>query len=140
MGRAATWMMTAAMALCLSAGGLLTGCKKARECNELIKAINDQQGMERDIKPNDPAALTKLAGRMEEAGRKIGAVDISDEQLTKYRGRYKQIADDYAKAARDAAAAKNDLGKLQQAVNMMQQIGPRETKLIKAINKYCHGG
>ena len=77
---------------------------------------------------------------MEEAGRKIGAVDISDEQLTKYRGRYKQIADDYAKAARDAAAAKNDLGKLQQAVNMMQQIGPRETKLIKAINKYCHGG
>ena len=54
-------MMTAAMALCLSAGGLLTGCKKARECNELIKAINDQQGMERDIKHNDPAALTKLA-------------------------------------------------------------------------------
>ena len=50
------------------------------------------------------------------------------------------MCEDLAKAARDTATAGDDPAKRASGVKGMQDIGPREDKLVNDINAYCQGG
>lgn len=141
MRRTATWKAATAASLVVVACGLV-GCKAGRisQCNALITVINEEQGKHKDLKGENPDELKKLADALDGTSKKIGEVDLTDEKLRAFRDDYKKMAEDLAKAARDAATAGEDREKLEAAIKTMQSIGPREDKLVNDINAFCQGG
>jgi len=125
----------------LAAAGA-SGCKGGRiaQCNTLIQVINEEQAKQKETRGSDPEELNSLADSLEQTATRIAAVELSDEQLIAFRDEYKKMAEDMAKAARDARDASSDPVKLEAASKAMQEIGPRETKLVSSINEYCGGG
>lgn len=141
MRRTANWVAAPVAALLIVSAGLM-GCKAGRisQCNSLITVINEEQGKHKDLKGENPEELKKLADALDATSKKIGEVELNDEKLQDFRGQYKTMAEDLAKAARDAATAGEDRDKLEKAIKTMQSIGPREDKLVNDINTFCQGG
>ncbi len=120
-----------------------TACDgKIPQCNRLIEVINAQQPNISNAKTEDAAAMKALATKLDEVVKKVGAVDVKEEKLVKYRDDYVALIGDFAKTARGTAAAMEtkDLTKLEEAQKNLKEIGPRERKLVGDINSFCQGG
>jgi aminopeptidase N len=123
-----------------SALAVAPGCNdRIGQCNALITVINDEQAKHKDLNGDSPAEMKKLGEALETTAKRIGDVEVKDEKLKAFRDDYKAMCEDLAKAAREASDAGEDSKKREDAVKVMQTIGPREDKLVNEINGYCQG-
>ena len=137
MRRTASWMAVAAISLATATSA---GCNdRISQCNSLISVINEEQGKHADLNGDNAESFRKLGDALDETARRVGDVPIKDEKLKAFRADYKTICEDFAKAAREAAAGGDDQKKHDEAVKAMQSIGPREDKLVNDINAFCQG-
>ena len=71
---------------------------KQKECSAVIDVINAGQSvMEKDAKLDDPKAVEEHATELEEYGKKIGDVKITDVELKKHVEAFHKNIDELAK-------------------------------------------
>lgn len=121
---------------------LLPACDgRISQCNKLIRVINAEQEPIKQASGSDPEALKKLAGALDNVGKKVSEVAIDDQAVVGFRDRYAEMAGELAKAARETATAleAKDADKATEAAKHMSSFGSRESELVGEINGYCSG-
>jgi uncharacterized protein YoxC len=129
----------------LSAGMLLgalafatIGCgeiTKQKECSAVIDVINAGQSvMEKDAKLDDPKAVEEHAKELEDYGKKIGDVKITDVELKKQVESFHKNIDELAKFLRDLSKGTSDFATITKRAS---EIDTERGKLVDSINGYC---
>ncbi|MBW2527027.1 MAG: hypothetical protein JRI23_22795 [Deltaproteobacteria bacterium] len=111
--------------------------ERIRECKSLIGAINTESAKFTGEPPETPVELLRMADTIKASAKRIGEVELRDVDLASLRDEYKAMAEDLAKAARDAGTAGTDSDKLEGALETMDTIGARENRLLGKINRHC---
>ena len=111
--------------------------ERIRECKSLIHTINTESAKFSATTPQTPVELLRMADSIKAAAKRIGKVELRDVVLVSLRDDYKAMAEDLAKAARDAGTAGTDSDKLEGALETMDTIGAREDRLLGKINRHC---
>ncbi len=121
-----------------AAAALSAGCgeiTKQQECSAVIEVINGGQTvMAKTPKFDDPKDVDAHAKELEDYGKKIGDVKVTDAELKKQVGEFHQNIDDLAKFLRDISKGSTDLAKMQKQAN---EIDGKRSELVKSINGYC---
>jgi methyl-accepting chemotaxis protein len=132
--------------LSAAVGLLLCACgqSKITECNALVEVLNKGA---KDIhdrtnvitsKPEAVAEYKALADTADQVAEGASKVEIRSPELKKLSSDYQNVMREFAKAARDIAAADTkDIAKMNTAANNMEKIGKEEEQLVADINKYC---
>lgn len=133
---------------------LLTNCAESRvsQCNRLIQVINQGHSLVTNFDDQNAAAATQLASSLDGINQQLEAVELADEQLQEYQGRFVQVYRDLSQAFREMAEAlnvannaqPNQVDKLQQANakaesagKVAQRAAENADKLADEINNYC---
>jgi hypothetical protein len=112
------------------------------ECNDLIGAINSEQGQLKELDADDPRALTQLSERLDAMIARLDGVALEAGELKLLRRDYEQMCRDLSDAASGVAKRLED-GKKDEAAaeaRKLQEMGSRESRLVNSINAYCQGG
>jgi len=108
---------------------------KQKECSAVIDVINAGQSvMEKDAKLDDPKAVEEHATELEEYGKKIGDVKITDVELKKHVEAFHKNIDELAKFLRDLSKGSSDFATITKRAN---DIDTERGKLVETINGYC---
>jgi hypothetical protein len=137
-------MKTRAMCLAalMTAAALLTGCKgKIEQCNAFIDEANASQNAFTAL---GAAMLNKdvLAGRVKtikESVDKVKAVELKDEKLKDFQGRWAEGLESMANGLDDMTKLDKtkDIDKLQELSKTFESEAEKMGKLIDEVNTYC---
>lgn len=135
----------------------LVGCgeSKVAQCNKLIAVVNKGQQISQGIKGMDAPAMKKLSSDLSGLSKEIGAVEVADESLKGFQGRFAKIYGDLSTASSKVGAALEEMEKtkkptadslkrlkqLQEDVTSASKMGEAAAKdesgLVKEVNTYC---
>jgi hypothetical protein len=127
---------------------LFTGCgeSKVAQCNKIIKVANQAVtlGQEFGKSPQNnkgSKALTEAAGKIDTIASELKAIEIKDEKLQGYQGRFLKLYQGTSQGLKDTAKAvdKKDLKSANRNVASLKKSASDETALVKEINTYCTG-
>lgn len=128
------------LAIALSA----CGQSKITECNALVGVLNtgaqDIHARTNAItsKPEAIAEYKALAEAAEKVAENASKVEVRSPELKKLSSDYQTTMREFAKAARDIAAAEaKDISKMNAAANAIEKVGKEEEQLVADINKFC---
>lgn len=111
--------------------------QRIRDCKTLIRVINSETASYGRHQPETPVELLRMADAIKRSAKRIGAVELSDTELAGLRDDYRKMTEELAKAARDAGTAGTDSDKLKAALETMDTIGARESRLLGKLNRHC---
>ncbi|BAT52394.1 hypothetical protein NOS3756_13340 [Nostoc sp. NIES-3756] len=138
----ATLSTVAAIAL------LLTGCgeSKISQCNKVIKVANQAASLGQQYGKDSKTAkgsqgLTELATKIDQVGTEMKGLEIKDEKLQGFQGRFLKLYQDISKGLNDAATAinKKDIKSANRFFVNLQKSSVEEGLIVKEINGYCSG-
>jgi hypothetical protein len=133
---------TAAIAL------LFAGCgeTKVAQCNKIIKVANQAVTLGQDFGKNPnpqkgSKALTEVAAKIDTITTEMKGLEIKDEKLQGFQGRFLSLYASTSKGLKDTATAidKKNLKGANTALATLKNNGSEETKLVSEINTYCTG-
>ncbi|TAD79592.1 MAG: hypothetical protein EA001_03840 [Oscillatoriales cyanobacterium] len=136
---------------------LLVGCGegKVAQCNKLITVVNKGQQISESIKGMDAPAMRKLSTDLGGLSKEISAVELADEKLKGFQGRFVKIYNDLSEASASVGTALTEIEKnkkptpetpkklkqLQADVAAASKTGESaansEKKLVQEVNTYC---
>jgi DNA repair ATPase RecN len=136
---------------------LLVGCgeSKVAQCNKLITVVNKGQQISQSIKGMDAPAMKKLSTDLGGLSKEISAVEVADEKLKGFQGRFVKIYDDLSSASSKVGSALEEieknkkptpetLKKLKQlqsdvaaASKTSEAAAASEKGLVQEVNTYC---
>ena len=125
---------------------VLGGCgqSKITECNALVGVLNtgaqDIHARTNAItsKPEAIAEYKALAEAAEKVAESASKVEVRSPELKKLSSDYQTTMREFAKAAREIAAAEaKDISKMNAAANAIEKVGKEEEQLVADINKFC---
>lgn len=128
-------------------GVLLVGCgeSKVAQCNKLIavanKAANESKAMSQSSNPDKIGQLSQMAGKLDEYAKEIQAVEIKDEQLKGFQGRFAKMYQETSSASQALIAAvnKKDRKGIETSTKALQAASGQEGPLVGEVNTYCSG-
>jgi DNA repair ATPase RecN len=138
-----------ALACALAAvAALLTGCgehKKVKECNSFVAVVNggvDRVQKNINTAPDGGTAVSELntlAGEMDAIAAETGKVEVTLPELQKFSKRYQTMVGEIAAAARELAAAVDnvDREKMNSSQQQLDQAVKAEGPLVDELNKFC---
>lgn len=126
-------------------GSAACGQSKISECNALIEVLNKgAANIDKGTKAvaANPMATAEYKGLSDAASTvadEASKVELKIEELKKFSADYQGVMKEFAKTARDTAAAveAKDTAKMTSAANAMEKVGKQEETLIADINKFC---
>ncbi|MDZ8052935.1 MAG: hypothetical protein RMX68_032675 [Aulosira sp. ZfuVER01] len=127
---------------------LFTGCgeSKVAQCNKIIKVANQAVTVGQDFGKNpDPKkgskALTEVAAKIDTITTEMKGLEIKDEKLQGYQGRFLGLYQSTSKGLKDTATAidKKNLKAANTALTSLKKNSSEESKLVSEINGYCSG-
>lgn len=139
---------TAMLSLTATLSILFTGCgeSKVAQCNKLIKVANQAVTLSQDFSKNPQRekgskALTEVAGKIDTITNEMKALEIKDEKLQSFQGRFLKLYQDTSKGLRDTAAAvdKKNLKAANASLVTLRKSSSDETAIVTEINSYCSG-
>ncbi|WP_306298969.1 hypothetical protein [Nostoc sp. T09] len=133
---------TAAIAL------LFAGCgeSKVAQCNKIVKVANQAVTVGQDFGKNPnpqkgSKALTEVAAKIDTITADMKGIEVKDEKLQGYQGRFLTLYQSTSKGLKDTATAidKKNLKSANGALASLKKNSSEETKLVNEINSYCSG-
>lgn len=132
------------VAIAASLSVLVTGCEtKVAQCNKLTQVANaasaEFQTMGKSNNPDKLAQLATAADRLDQYIQNMSAVELKDEKLVGFKGRFIQMYGEIRDASRalvTAAKAKDQKG-AQSAFTKMTSGVKQESPLVNEVNQYC---
>jgi hypothetical protein len=127
---------------------LLTGCgeSKISQCNKVIKVANQAASLGQQYGKDSKTAkgsqgLTELATKIDQVGTEMKGLEIKDEKLQGFQGRFLKLYQDISKGLNDAATAinKKDIKSANRFFANLQKSSVEEGLIVKEINGYCSG-
>lgn len=127
---------------------LFTGCgeSKVAQCNKVIKIANNAALLGQQYGKDSKAAkgtqgLTQLATKIDEVGTEMKGLEIKDEKLQGYQGRFIKLYQDISKGLNDTATAinKKNIKEANRFLVSLQKSSVEEGSIVKEINGYCTG-
>ncbi|MFN6516604.1 MAG: caspase, EACC1-associated type [Nostoc sp. CreGUA01] len=125
---------------------IIKGESKISQCNKIIKPVNQAAalGQEFGKNPNSTKgskALTELAAKIDPLTQEMKALEIKDEKLQGFQGRFLTLYQDINKELKNAATAidKKNLPAAKNSLTSLQKSGQQESSIVKEINSYCSG-
>ncbi|QMS89828.1 hypothetical protein HUN01_20400 [Nostoc edaphicum CCNP1411] len=127
---------------------LFAGCgeSKVAQCNKVIKVANQASTLGQEFgKNSNPAqgskALTELAGKIDPLATEMKALEVKDEKLQGFQGRFLTLYQNISKELNNAAAAidKKNLPAAKGFLVSLQKSSSEESSIVKEINSYCSG-
>lgn len=127
---------------------VFAGCgeSKVAQCNKIIKVANQAVTLGQDFGKNPnpqkgSKALTEVAAKIDTITTEMKGLEIKDEKLQGYQGRFLSLYDNTSKGLKDTATAidKKNLKGANAALVNLRKNGSEETKLVNEINTYCSG-
>jgi Zn/Cd-binding protein ZinT len=132
------------VAIAASVTVLATGCEtKVSQCNKIATVSNaastEFAGMEKELKANPMEAFKKSATRLDQYIKDMNAVEVKDEKLVGYKGRFTTMYTEFrdGSLAIVSAVQAKDSKALATAVTKIQQSAQQETSLISEVKQYC---
>ncbi|OCQ97068.1 hypothetical protein BCD64_15900 [Nostoc sp. MBR 210] len=125
-----------------------TGCgeSKVAQCNKIIKVANQAVTLSQEFSKNPQRekgskALTEVAGKIDNFANEMKALEIKDEKLQGFQGRFIKLYQDTSKGLRDTAAAvdKKNLKAANASLASLKKSGSEEGAIVNDINSYCSG-
>ncbi|MBD2494730.1 hypothetical protein [Nostoc sp. FACHB-280] len=125
-----------------------TGCgeSKVAQCNKIIKVANQAVTLSQEFSKNPQRekgskALTEVAGKIDTYANEMKALEIKDEKLQGFQGRFIKLYQDTSKGLRDTAAAvdKKNLKAANASLASLKKSGSEEGAIVTEINSYCSG-
>ncbi|MBD2596273.1 hypothetical protein H6G74_18340 [Nostoc spongiaeforme FACHB-130] len=125
-----------------------TGCgeSKVAQCNKIIKVANQAVTLSQEFSKNPQRekgskALTEVAGKIDSFANEMKALEIKDEKLQGFQGRFIKLYQDTSKGLRDTAAAvdKKNLKAANASLASLKKSGSEEGAIVNDINSYCSG-
>jgi hypothetical protein len=126
--------------LCLAAAAFVaSGCgeiTKVQECSAVIEAINSSSGVfkEGEAANDDPKKIDEQVKKLEDFEKKVGEVKVTDAELKKSVGEYREMITKMATLMKDS----KDPTKNEGLEKRSKEITDKEDELVKAINGYCN--
>jgi hypothetical protein len=139
-----TFILSATTAIAL----LFASCgeSKVAQCNKIIKVANQASALGQEFGKNpNPAkgskSLTELAAKIDPLTQEMKALEIKDEKLQGFQGRFLTLYQDISKELKNAATAidKKNLPGAKNSLASLQKSGQEESSIVKEINGYCSG-
>ncbi|WP_392531072.1 hypothetical protein [Nostoc sp. C117] len=127
---------------------LFAGCgeSKVAQCNKIIKVANEAATLGQEFGKNpNPAkgskALTELAAKIDPLAKEMKALEIKDEKLQGFQGRFLTLYENISKELNNAAGAidKKNLPAAKNFLASLQKSSAEESSIVKDINSYCSG-
>ncbi|PHM10023.1 hypothetical protein [Nostoc sp. 'Peltigera malacea cyanobiont' DB3992] len=127
---------------------LFAGCgeSKVAQCNKIIKVANQGSTLGQEFTKNpNPAkgskALTELAGKIDPLAKEMKALEIKDEKLQGFQGRFLTLYQNISKELNNAATAidKKNLPAAKGFLVSLQKSSSEESSIVNEINSYCSG-
>ncbi|MEH2282408.1 MAG: hypothetical protein V7K90_13945 [Nostoc sp.] len=127
---------------------LFAGCgeSKVAQCNKVIKVANQGSTLGQEFGKNpNPAkgskALTELAGKIDPLAKEMKALEVKDEKLQIFQGRFLTLYQNISKELNNAATAidKKNLPAAKGFLVSLQKSSNEESSIVKEINSYCSG-
>ncbi|ALF54042.1 hypothetical protein ACX27_16240 [Nostoc piscinale CENA21] len=125
-----------------------TGCgeSKVAQCNKIIKVANQAVTLSQEFSKNPQRekgskALTEVAGKIDNFANEMKALEIKDEKLQGFQGRFIKLYQDTSKGLRDTATAvdKKNLKAANASLASLKKSGSEEGAIVNEINSYCSG-
>jgi hypothetical protein len=128
-------------------GVLLVGCgeSKVAQCNKLIavanKAATESKQMSQSSNPDKIGQLSQMADKLDQYAKEIQAVEIKDDQLKGFQGRFAKMYQETGAASRALIAAvnKKDPKGIGTSSKALQTASGQEGPLVSEVNSYCSG-
>ncbi|MBU7585740.1 MAG: hypothetical protein KAF91_23145 [Nostoc sp. TH1S01] len=139
-----TVMLSATAAIAV----IFTGCgeSKVAQCNKIIKVANQAVTLSQEFSKNPQRekgskSLTEVAGKIDTFANEMKALEIKDEKLQGFQGRFIKLYQDTSKGLRDTAAAidKKNLKAANASLASLKKSGSDEGAIVNEINTYCSG-
>ncbi|MEH2239834.1 hypothetical protein [Nostoc sp.] len=139
-----SFMLSATTAIAL----LFAGCgeSKVAQCNKVIKVANQTSTLGQEFGKNpNPAkgskALTELASKIDSLVKEMKALEIKDEKLQGFQGRFLTLYQDISKELNNAATAidKKNLPAAKGFLVSLKKSSTEESSIVNEINSYCSG-
>lgn len=139
-----TVMLSATAAIAV----IFTGCgeSKVTQCNKIIKVANQAVTLSQEFSKNPKSqqgskALTDVAGKIDTFANEMKGLEIKDEKLQGFQGRFVKLYQDTSKGLRDTAAAvdKKNLKAANASLATLKKSGTDEGVIVNEINSYCSG-
>ncbi|MEH2114705.1 hypothetical protein [Nostoc sp.] len=127
---------------------LFAGCgeSKVAQCNKIIKVANQASTLGQEFTKNpNPAkgskALTELAGKIDPLATEMKALEVKDEKLQGFQGRFITLYQNISKELNNAATAidKKNLPAAKGFLVSLQKSSGEESSIVSEINSYCSG-
>ncbi|MBE9205913.1 hypothetical protein IQ244_05180 [Nostoc sp. LEGE 06077] len=127
---------------------LFTGCgeSKVAQCNKIIKVANQAVTLSQEFSKNPQRekgskALTEVAGKIDTFASEMKGLEIKDEKLQGFQGRFIKLYQDTSKGLRDTAAAidKKNLKAANASLTSLKKSSGEEGAIVGEINTYCSG-
>ncbi|MBH8564022.1 hypothetical protein I8748_17830 [Nostoc sp. CENA67] len=127
---------------------LFTGCgeSKVTQCNKIINVANQAATIGQEISTNSKSekgskSLTEAATKIDKIANDMKAVEVKDEKLQGFQGRFLKLYQDSSKALRDTAGAldKKNLKAATGFLATLKNTTNQESAIVKEINGYCSG-
>ncbi|MEH2309445.1 hypothetical protein [Nostoc sp.] len=125
---------------------LFAGCgeSKVAQCNKVIKVANQASTLGQEFGKNpNPAkgskALTELAGKIDPLAQEMKSLEIKDEKLQGFQGRFITLYQNISKELNNAAGAidKKNLPAAKGFLVSLKKSSTEESSIVKEINSYC---
>ncbi|BAY14627.1 hypothetical protein NIES2109_38400 [Nostoc sp. HK-01] len=127
---------------------IFAGCgeSKVAQCNKIIKVANQAVTLSQELSKNPPKekgskALTEVAGKIDTLANEMKALEIKDEKLQGFQGRFLKLYQDTSKGFRDTATAfdKKNLKAANASLASLKKSSSDESAIVSEINTYCSG-
>ncbi|MCC5639108.1 hypothetical protein LC593_25420 [Nostoc sp. CHAB 5844] len=127
---------------------MFTGCgeSKVAQCNKIIKVANQAVTLSQEFSKNPQRekgskALTEVSGKIDTFANEMKALEIKDEKLQGFQGRFIKLYQDTSKGLRDTAAAidKKNLKAANASLATLKKSSSEEGVIVSEINTYCAG-
>ncbi|WGV28931.1 hypothetical protein QI031_27225 [Halotia branconii CENA392] len=138
--RTAILLFAAAIAL------LFTGCGESKvvQCNKLIKVANQATVLGQELSKNSQSAkstkgLTETATKIDQIATQMKALEIKDEKLQSFQGRFLKLYQDSSRNLNQTAIAidKKNIPAANKFLASLKKSTNEETAIIKEIKGYC---
>lgn len=137
---------TAILSVAAAIALLFTGCGESKvvQCNKVIKVANQATVLGQQLGKNSqsvksPKGLTELASKIDQIATQIKALEIKDEKLQGFQGRFFKLYQDISKNLNQTATAidKKNIPAVNQFLASLKKSSSEEKAIIKEINSYC---
>jgi hypothetical protein len=145
------WMIRASIVAMVGIG--MVGCSenKSAQCAKLIgvanRAVNEIESVTAPVGSgtdgsNNIEALNKIIRVADATNKEMRDLNLTDQQLQDFRGRFTTMYTETSDATRALVAAANskDAAASQKAYEALKTSTSKESPLVDAVNNYCSTG